>query len=88
MVSERLVLGPFSREALMHASSREEQLLAEGWKKQSTLGEPRLSEAVQTYREIGFEVILVTFDPEQESSCTICMQNTPEKYQTVFTRPR
>ena len=72
----------------MHASSREEQLLAEGWKKQSTLDEPRLSEAVQTYREIGFEVILVPFDPEQESSCTVCMQNTPEKYQTIFTRLR
>jgi hypothetical protein len=72
----------------MHASSREEQLLAEGWKKQSTLDESRLSEAVQTYKEIGFEVTLVSFDPEQESSCTMCMQNTPEKYQTIFTRPR
>ena len=70
----------------MHASSREEQLLAEGWKKQSTLDESRLSEAVQTYKEIGFEVTLVPFDPEQESSCTMCMQNTPEKYQTIFTR--
>ena len=37
---------------------REKELEAEGWTRQFVAGEPRLSEASEMYRELGFEVLL------------------------------
>ena len=72
----------------MATLTRLEELTREGWEKQSILDEPRLSEVVQTYREIGFEVLLEPFRPDEEETCTECMKDTPEKYQTVFVRKK
>jgi hypothetical protein len=36
--------------------TREEKLISDGWKKRSTLDEPRLSEMVAAYEGVGFEV--------------------------------
>ena len=59
----------------------------EGWEKKGTYDEPRLSEVVAMYREIGFEVRLAPFDPEGDGGeCTECMKSAPRKYQTVYTR--
>lgn len=66
----------------------EERLKSEGWEKKLTIDEPRLSEAVEAYKEIGFEVHLEPFHPEEESSCTVCMQGSPEKFKTIYTRMR
>lgn len=71
----------------MPALSRVEELYKEGWEKQSTLDEPRLSEVVQTYQEIGFEVLLEPFLPEGEE-CAECMKEAPENYKTVFVRKK
>ena len=38
--------------------SKEEQLKREGWMRQFTTDEPRLSEAVELYRSLGYEVHL------------------------------
>jgi len=70
----------------MSLTTRDVELTKEGWIKQSTLDEPRLSEVVQTYREIGFEVLLEPFRPEDENSCAECMKESPEDYQIVYTR--
>ena len=65
---------------------REEALKKEGWTKQSTHDEPRLSEVVNTYEEIGLEVHLEPFDPDEERECTECMRGAAEKYKTIYTR--
>lgn len=73
------------------SASREQELISQGWTKQSILDEPRLSEIVQEYRDLGFEVHLEPLDPQgcQESDgCTVCFQN-PEvaaQFKVIFTR--
>ncbi|RPH50969.1 MAG: hypothetical protein EHM85_08365 [Desulfobacteraceae bacterium] len=66
----------------------EDKLLNEGWKKRSTTDEPRLSELVKTYKELGFEVLLVPFDPDDESGCSECMKISPQHYRTIYTRKK
>jgi hypothetical protein len=66
--------------------TRESELASKGWVKQSTLDEPRLSEVLEMYREIGFEVHLEPFNPDEESGCSECMKKDKERYRTVYTR--
>jgi hypothetical protein len=66
----------------------EESLIREGWKKQATYDVPRLSEMVEMYRQIGFEVHLEPFKAENEDDCSGCMQSTPDLYKTIYTRKK
>jgi hypothetical protein len=68
--------------------TREQELTRQGWQKQATYDEPRLSELVDMYREIGFEVHLEPFDPLQEPGCTGCLEASPERYRTIYTRKK
>ena len=68
--------------------TRQEELIRQGWERQSTYDEPRLSEMVDTYREIGLEVHLEPFDPNQETGCASCMAAMPENYKTIYTRKK
>jgi hypothetical protein len=61
-------------------------LVLEGWERQNTLDEPRLSEVAEMYRETGFEVRIEPFDPDRETGCTECMKASAEKYKTLYTR--
>lgn len=65
---------------------REKELARQGWVKKSISDEPRLSELVEIYEEIGFEVHLEPFDPMAESGCSECMKASPSKYKTIYTR--
>lgn len=51
----------------------DERLAQKGWERRSVLSEPRLSEAVREYRELGFEVRL---EPAQsgdpDTGCDAC----------------
>ena len=67
--------------------SREEDLKKEGWEKRFTIDEPRLSEAVAQYEEIGFEVLLEPVDTSSEE-CTSCLTATGDRYKTIYTRPK
>jgi hypothetical protein len=69
--------------------STEEQLLAQGWTRQFNTDEPRLSEAVEMYEQMGLEVHLepVVIDPESET-CQMCYEQDCQRYQTIWTRPR
>jgi hypothetical protein len=77
--------------------SRIEILESEGWTKQFIANEPRLSEAVELYRETGFEVHLEPLPevPECEScaeegdegECRICYEGVEDQYKIIFTRP-
>ena len=51
---------------------READLLAEGWVKQTTIGEPRLSEIVENYRGLGYEVHVVEHREEDGAGCNTC----------------
>ena len=66
--------------------TREEELTRQGWVRQTTFDEPRLSEIVKMYEEIGFEVHLEPFHSEEEPGCSECMKADPERYKTVYTR--
>jgi len=66
--------------------TREEELIRQGWEKRTTYDEPRLSEIVEMYKEIGFEVHLEPFNPDEELGCAECMKATPENYKTIYTR--
>ena len=68
--------------------TREEELARDGWKKQVTLDEPRLSDVVEMYAEIDFEIHLEPFHPEEETGCTECMRKTPENFKTIYTRKK
>lgn len=67
--------------------SREEQLKKEGWGKRFTIDEPRLSEMVEQYRELGFEVLLEPVDLSSEE-CTSCIAVDPKRYKTIYTRQK
>jgi hypothetical protein len=66
--------------------SREEKLRKEGWEKRFTADDPRLSEAVETYEELGFEVHLEPVDTSSEE-CTSCLTLFSDRYKTIYTRP-
>jgi hypothetical protein len=85
---------------MIDPGSRESVLHAEGWTRQFIASEPRLTEAAELYRELGFEVLL---DPLPEtaqceecegaaetdkSECRVCFQGVEEQYRIIFTRPR
>ncbi len=70
----------------------------QGWLRRFTASEPRLSEAIQTYRELGLEVLLVPIldfcksegnNDDGKTSCTACFEadGDPGKHKVIFTRP-
>ena len=67
---------------------RENDLINQGWVEKGTFEEPRLSELVNMYADIGLEVHLEPFDPSSNPGCAVCMQLHPEKFKTIFTRKK
>lgn len=66
--------------------SREDELKRDGWEKRFTTDETRLSEMVNIYKELGFEVLIESFDPTSEQ-CVKCFNNIlPKLYKTIYTR--
>lgn len=78
-----------------------EELEREGWVKQFTASEPRLSEAVELYRQAGFEVHLEPLpkdldcdacegagDRNEPEECRACFQGFEDQYKIIFTRPK
>ncbi|MFQ6106108.1 MAG: hypothetical protein ACE5QF_00765 [Thermoplasmata archaeon] len=67
--------------------TKEEELAKEGWEKQSVLSEPRLTEAMEMYEELGFEVLVEPIDPEElEEECKECFVG--EQCKVIYTRKR
>ena len=67
--------------------SREEELKKQGWEKRFTMDEPRLSEMVDQYKELGFEVLLEPVEVSSEE-CTTCLKDpaSNQRYKTIYTR--
>jgi hypothetical protein len=68
-------------------AKREEELGKEGWKRMATYSEPRLSEMVEEYKELGFEVRIEEVDLDSEE-CAECIQLEPEGTKTIYVRRR
>ncbi len=65
-----------------------EDLKKQGWEKQTIYDEPRLSEIVEMYHEIGLEVRLEPFNENDEPGCSECMKTAQAKFWTVYTRKK
>ena len=68
--------------------TRQEELIRQGWTRRATYDEPRLSEMVEMYRDIGLEVHLEPFHTDEERRCSDCMASMPENYKTIYTRKK
>jgi len=71
-------------------SRREEELEKEGWVRQFVADEPRLSEAVETYKSIGFEVHLEPLPMDENcdsGECRMCFKENPDRYRVIYIRP-
>jgi hypothetical protein len=69
--------------------TRKEKLENEGWTRQFTAGEPRLSDAVAEYQEMGFEVLLEPIDPlEMTGECSSCLMASGDCTKIIYTRRR
>jgi len=66
----------------------QEKLISEGWQKKATYDDPRLSEMVAVYEEIGLDVHLEPLIAENEDGCTACLQVFPEQFKTIYTRKK
>jgi len=62
-------------------------LKMEGWERRTTACEPRLSELVELYESLGFEVRVEPFEAEPGYECLDCYTVEPGRYKIIFTRP-
>lgn len=69
-------------------TSRTALLKAEGWERRTTACEPRLSELVELYESLDFEVRVEEFEAEAGYECLDCYRLEPGRYKIVFTRSR
>lgn len=84
MAQKRIVI-PIAQAKVL---SPEDALLKDGWVRQTTIGEPRLSEIVQNYKAMGFEVHVEEFKTGGEG-CNTCFDAGRElgfEYGTVYVR--
>ena len=56
------------------ASGRAAELLAQGWIKQTTIDEPRLSEIAENYRSLGYEVEIIEHLASDAGGCNSCFE--------------
>ena len=70
--------------------SRESELKKQGWMKQNTSGEPRLSECVGLYESLGYEVRLEpVMLSELNVECRKCYELEGEiTVKTIYIRPK
>ena len=62
-----------------------EALAGAGWERCFLADEPRLSEAVETYLELGLEVLLLP-PHDDEVSCSECLRAQPDRFRVIYTR--
>lgn len=77
------------------SSKREDELIEEGWTRRFVAKEPRLSEAVELYRSMGYELHLEPLPPvdcnsadEESEECRACFKGFEEQYKIIYTRPK
>ena len=59
----------------------------DGWERMFTIDEPRLSESVELYESLGYEVKLRTATKEEMGGeCCACISG--DKYKTIYVRKK
>jgi len=66
-------------------TSRQKTREKDGWERKTTTDEPRLSEFVELYESLGFEVRLEPFQPNGEE-CSACLVADAGRFKTIFIR--
>jgi len=58
-----------------------------GWIERNIAEEPRLTELVEFYEELGYKVMLKDISQEflNSEQCNTCLLQNPEKYKIIFT---
>ena len=62
------------------------KLIADGWTQQFTVSGPRLQEAVENYRSLGFEVKTIPAREIDTNSCNVCFEDAADETMMIFTR--
>lgn len=65
-----------------------EKLKSEGWTQQFTASGPRLQEAIENYRMLGFEVKTIPVKELELEGCTICFEDGSDETVMIFTRKK
>lgn len=70
--------------------SSDSELERQGWIRQFEAGEPRLSEAVELYKRLGYEVRLepAVFDKSSEKCRKCLLYQDCSNYKTIYIRPK
>ena len=63
------------------------ELEADGWERGCIADRSRIPDLVDTYDEIGFDVVLVPV-PLDDEGCTECMKSDPDGFRVLYTRRR
>ena len=69
------------------AARHDEELAREGWVRQFTASEPRLSEAVELYESMGYDVRVEQEDGSGRA-CNVCFGESSEQYKVIYIRPK
>ena len=64
----------------------EGELESAGWERCFVAEEPRLSEAVETYQELGYETLTRPVTPRGGDECTQCLMAEPNRYRVIYIR--
>ncbi len=62
------------------------KLKSQGWVKQFTASGPRLEEAVENYRSLGFEVKTIPAKEMEPDGCNVCFDDENDRTMVIFTR--
>ena len=57
-----------------------------GWEKRGIYDDPRLTELLKMYEELGFITRLEPFQSEIQAGCSECMKENPDKYKVLYTK--
>jgi len=70
--------------------SRDAELERQGWIRRFVADEPRLSEAVELYKSLGYEVRSepAVFDETSEECQKCLLYQDCDRYKTIYTRPK
>lgn len=71
-------------------AGRAAELEGQGYARQTTIAEPRLSELVETYRALGYDVEVIEHRSEGDA-CGVCYEADGERgvvYGDIYTRKR
>ena len=80
---------------MAESSKSEDELIKEGWTRRFVATEPRLSEMVELYQSMGYEVRLEPLPPvdcdstnEEPGECRECFKGFEDQYKIIYTRQK